>query len=107
MSSIPKTLLTPEQYLEIERKAEFKSEYLQGEMFAMSGVKRQHDRIVANLTIAMGSRLLDSPCELHTSDMRVRIPAANVFTYPDLTVVCGEPRYLDEEVDTLMNPALI
>ena len=107
MSSVPKTFLTPEQYLEIERKAEFRSEYYNGEMFAMAGTKRPHNLIKTNLTIQLGNQLRSRPCEVYSSDSRVLVAPTGLYTYPDIVVVCGEPRFLDGEFDTLLNPTVI
>jgi Uma2 family endonuclease len=107
MSSLPKTFLTPEQYLEIERKAEFKSEYLQGEMFAMAGGSLAHNRLVFNTIAAIAPQLRAGSCQGLPSDMRVHIPATGLFTYPDVIVVCGQPQLLDGRNDTLLNPTLI
>jgi Uma2 family endonuclease len=107
MATQPKTYITPEQYLEIERKAEFKSEYYQGEMFAMAGARWTHNRLVANLIAALHQQLRSGPCQTLSSDMRVQVKATGLYTYPDVTVVCGEPQFLDETRDTLLNPSLI
>jgi Uma2 family endonuclease len=107
MATHPKTLLTPEQYLEIERKAEFKSEYYQGEMFLMGGAREAHNLIVFNLAGVIGVQLRKRPCRAYVNDMRVCLNATAVYTYPDLTAVCGEPQFLDETRDTLLNPNLI
>lgn len=107
MSTSPKTFLTPEQYLEIERKAEFKSEYLQGEMFAMAGAKRGHNRLVGNTFGQFYLQRRQHGCEVYSSDMRVCVSADGLYTYPDIVVVCGEPTFLDEQFDTLLNPTII
>jgi len=99
--------LTEEQYLEIERAAESKSEYFQGEMFAMGGAGAAHNRLVWNLIAELGPRLRSGPCQGYPSDMRVRVSATGLYTYPDVVVVCGEPRFLDDRRDTLLNPSLI
>jgi Uma2 family endonuclease len=107
VSTLQKTFLTPEQYLEIERKAEFKSEYYEGEMFAMAGASWAHNLIVWNLVTGFGQQLRKGPCRGTPSDMRVRISPSGLYTYPDITIVCGEPQFLDERRDTLLNPNLI
>jgi Uma2 family endonuclease len=107
MASLPKTFLTPEQYLEIERKAEFKSEYCNGEMFAMAGARRAHDLITMNVSGQLYQQLRARPCEVSSSDQRVLVASTGLFTYPDIVVVCGEPRFLDGELDTLLNPTVI
>jgi Uma2 family endonuclease len=107
MATHPKTFLTPEQYLEIERKAEFRSEYFQGEMFAMGGGREGHNLIVLNLAAELGQQLRRRPCRAYVSDMRVRVNATRMYAYPDVVVVCGQPQFLDETRDTLLNPSLI
>src|ERR1017187_4222773 len=107
MATLPKTYLTPEQYLEIERKAEFKSEYFHGEMFAMSGAREGHNLIVWNLSAELHRQLRAKPCRAYMNDMRVLVNATGLYTYPDVAAVCGEPQFLDENRDTLLNPSLI
>jgi Uma2 family endonuclease len=107
MSRQPSTLLTPGEYLAIERRAEFRSEYIEGEIVAMTGASRRHNLIVANLTGELRQQLKSRPCELYPSDMRIRIPSGKLYTYPDIVVVCGEPQFEDAYVDTLLNPTLI
>src|SRR4051812_15921663 len=107
MSTQPKTFLTPEQYLEIERKAEFKSEYYQGEMFAMSGASLAHNRLVRQLMREFGNELRNGRCEAVSNDLRVFVPATRLFTYPDVVIFCGEPRLMDAQSDTLLNPTVI
>ena len=107
MVSNPKTFLTPEEYLAIERQAEVKSEYWNGEMFAMVGASRKHKLIAGNTFGLLWQQLKRTSCEPYTNDMRVRIPATGLYTYPDVTVACGEPRFEDQQVDTLLNPLLI
>lgn len=107
MSTQPKTLLTEEQYLEIERKAEYKSEYFAGEMFAMAGAKEAHNLLVTNLVRELSQQLRERPCRVYSNDMRVRIPSSGLYTYPDVIAVCGEPNFRDEQRDTLLNPNLV
>jgi len=107
MSALHNPFLTPERYLEIERAAEFKSEYYAGQMFAMAGASRAHNLIVANAVGEIRSRLKSTPCETYPSDMRVLVSAAGLYTYPDISVACGEPEFLDSTVDVLLNPVVI
>jgi Uma2 family endonuclease len=106
MSSQPKTFLTPEQYLEIERSAEYKSEYYQGEMFAMAGALEAHSFIAANIVAEFREQLRKRPCGIYPSDIRVHT-ATGLYTYPDVVVVCGERKYIDRHPDTLLNPTVI
>ena len=102
-----KPYLTPEEYLASERNGAVRSEYLEGEVFAMTGGSREHNLIVANLVGELRQQLKKRPCEMYPSDLRVRVPATGLYTYPDVVVVCGEPRFEDGEADTLLNPTLI
>ncbi|MBI1901969.1 MAG: Uma2 family endonuclease [Planctomycetia bacterium] len=107
MSSLPKKRITPEEYLAIERRAETKSEYYKGEMFAMTGASRAHNLITVNLASELRNRLKGRRCETFASDMRVKVSRSGLYTYPDVVVVCGEPRFEDDRADTLLNPTLI
>ena len=107
MASHPKDSYTPEEYLQLERKAVYKSEYYTGEIFAMSGASRAHNIVVINVAAALNTQLENRACEVYASDMRVRTPDTATYTYPDVIVVCGQPQFEDAEVDTLLNPTLI
>jgi Uma2 family endonuclease len=107
MSSQRTSLLTPEEYLEIERKAERKSEYFQGEMFAMAGASYAHVLIVDNLNHELKLRLKAGPCRVHSSELRLRVAPNGLYTYPDLMVICGGPQFADDRRDTVVNPVLI
>jgi Uma2 family endonuclease len=107
VSTNPRSFLTPEEYLEIERKAEFRSEYYRGEMFAMSGATGKHNIIAVNLVTEMHNQLRRGPCQVYTHDLRVRTGAAEMFTYPDVLVACRERKFLDAREDTLLNPVVI
>jgi Uma2 family endonuclease len=107
MSTLPKTFVTPEEYLELERKAEYKSEYCNGEIFAMSGASRKHDVIAMQLHMLVAQHLRGKKCRSHTSDMRVLVASSGLYTYPDLSATCDEPQYADAHVDTLLNPTLV
>jgi Uma2 family endonuclease len=98
---------TPEQYLALERSAERKSEFHNGFIEAMAGASLEHNQIVVNLVRELSNRLLDGPCNVLASDMRVWIESARRYVYPDVLVVCGEPRFQDREFDTLLNPTVI
>ncbi len=103
----PKPYLAPEDYLAIERSAEWKSEDLDGEMFAMAGASEAHNLIVSNLIRSLGNRFADRPCRVYPSDLRVLVEATGLYTYPDVSVVCGEPRLVeDRHQDVLTLPTL-
>jgi Uma2 family endonuclease len=107
MSGILKTKLTPEEYLEFERKSETKHEHFNGEIFAMSDAKRNHNKITTNLNGLVWQHLKGKSCENYSNDMRVFIPKTGLYTYPDIVVVCGEPQFQDNVFDTLFNPLLL
>jgi Uma2 family endonuclease len=99
--------LTEAEYLEIERRAEFKSEFYDGEMFAMAGGSRSHSLIKCNLIIAIGNQLKGCPCRVYDSDMRLKVQANGLYTYPDVSVVCGEDQTEGERDDILLNPTVV
>jgi Uma2 family endonuclease len=107
MSSLPSYYLTPEEYLTLERKAEYKSEYVDGVMYAMAGGSERHNLIAANIIISIGVQLRNRPCRVYPSDLKVRVPNSKRFFYPDVSVVCDETRFADDEKDVILNPILI
>ncbi|HEX8459026.1 MAG TPA: Uma2 family endonuclease [Pyrinomonadaceae bacterium] len=107
MSRQAKTYVAPEEYLALEREAEYKNEYFDGEIFAMVGASRKHNLISLNVAVILHAQLRNRPCEVYTGDMRIRIESANIYTYADVTVVCGEPKFEDGYLDTLLNPDVI
>ena len=100
-------VISEDEYLAIEREASYKSEYLNGEMFAMAGASRRHVAIVTNIVTELHSALKGGPCRVFSTDLRLRVSPSGLYTYPDVMVACGELEFLDEEVDTLLNPVLI
>ena len=107
MSAIPRRKLSVEEYLLVERLAPFKSEFYDGEMFAMAGARHPHNRIKDNLIRHIGNQLDGSNCHTASSDMRVRVPGTPHYTYPDIPIVCGEPVFEDGVFDTLLNPRVL
>src|ERR1700758_224476 len=101
------TFLTPEQYLEIERAAEHKSEYFNGEMFAMSGGSLDHGRIFRNLISSLNGQLRGRTCEVAGSDLRLRVSPDGLYTYPDIVVFCGKPQFADRRTDTITDATVI
>src|SRR5688572_3198032 len=99
--------LSEADYVEIERAADFKSEFFDGEMFAMSGGTRWHSLIAANLIREFGNALKNGPCVTFDSNMRVKVEATGLYTYPDVIVACETQRFVDDEMDTLLNPTLL
>ena len=107
MNPQPKPRLTPEDYLAIERSAEFKSEYFDGEIFAMAGASRAHNSIVLNTGSEIRQHLKNRSCKAYVNDMRVKVNPTGLYAYPDVIVVCGKEQFEDTHLDTLLNPTLI
>src|SRR5436305_1067989 len=107
MSSLAKQHYTADQYLALEREAEYKSEYINGEIYAMSGASREHNLIAVNLVRELSSQMRGRPCEVYGSDMRVKVAPTGMYTYPDVSVACNEPHFDDRQLDTLTNPTVI
>lgn len=99
--------ITPDEYLRLERQAEYKSEYVNGEIFAMTGASRKHNLVAGNIFRELSQQLKGRQCEAYVGDMRVKVTATGLYTYPDVVVVCGEPKFEDAYVDTLLNPTLL
>lgn len=98
--------LTPEEYLAIEQKAEYKSEYVDGVMYAMAGGSPQHSLIGGNVLAELNIQLKNSRCRVFNSDLKVCVPSKRKYVYPDVTVVCAEPRF-DDDSGVLLNPLLV
>ena len=107
MTAVPRKKLTPAEYLAIERTAAFKSEYLNGEMFAMAGASPAHNVIKENLIGELYARLKGGPCRSYSSDQRVKVSATGLYTYPDIAIVCGPPEFDPDDPNTLLNPQVI
>ena len=116
---MPKRYFTPEEYLLLESRAMYKSQYVAGEIFpmgedtsaqvsAMGGAQPIHVLITDNLTVALRTRLRGRPCHSYSSDLRVAIEAGELYTYPDISALCGQPRF-DEAYQpaSLLNPQVI
>jgi len=97
---------TPEEYLALEEKAEFRSEYHNGEIVAMSGGSFNHARIIGNINRAFGTKL-NKDCESVTTDVKVQVENYRKFYYPDVLVICGKPVFYEKRNDTIINPVLI
>ncbi len=106
-SVVAQTYLTPEEYLAFERKATTKHEYLNGQIVAMSGASFAHNFLTMNVANQLYNQLIGGECQVAASDMRVKATQTGSYFYPDVVVVCGEPRAEDDTFDTLLNPTLI
>jgi len=108
MSAQPQPYVTPKEYLAAERSATFKSEYYEGQVYAMAGASNEHTLVSGNLTTALNIALRDTDCTVRASDMRLHVADNRLYTYPDVSVVCGSPQFLpDAYLDTLLNPVLL
>ncbi len=107
MPTKTKPFYTPDEYLAMERIAEAKSEYYKGEIFAFAGASINHNRISSNVISELNFALKNRNCSVLGSDMRVWIDDQQLFTYPDVTVVCDKPQFYDKQKDSLINPVLI
>ena len=107
MHPMPRRLFSEEEYLLIERAATYKSEYLDGEIYAMAGAGREHALIISNLLGSLYAQFRGRPCEVYSNDLRVRVADSGLYTYPDVMALCGSARLLDDRKDTLLNPQLI
>lgn len=105
--SLKRRTFTPEEYLELERKAEHKSEYVDGDIYAQAGASLPHNLIVAQTIVELGGQLRGSSCKVFPSDIRVHVEKANRYTYPDVTVLCGETLFADDRKDTITNPTVV
>lgn len=101
------TYLTPAEYIDLERKAVTKNEYLSGRIVAMSGASNAHNIITMNTANQLYNQLVDRDCLVYASDMRVGVDSPASYFYPDIAVVCGDPRFEDDIFDTLLNPTII
>ena len=107
MTAIPKQRITETEYLAFERASETKHEYYRGEVFAMAGASKNHNRIAARTISLLDTQLRKRPCEVFPSDMRLKISATGLYTYPHISIVCGEAKFTEDKPDTLLNPILI
>ncbi len=110
MAALPQpepSVMTETEYLEFERASELKHEYLYGEVFAMSGASEAHNLICTSTSFTLYGQLRRRSCKVYQSDMRVRVKATGIYTYPDLSIVCGEAQFMDDALDTLINPTIL
>jgi Uma2 family endonuclease len=108
-------VMTEAEYLAFEQTSEIKHEFLNGYAYPLHGARTEttigtcnaHSLICAYTIIGLGIQLRGGPCAVRASDMRVKVEATGLYTYPDISVVCGEARFLPDVFDTLLNPVLI
>lgn len=98
---------TREEYLALEEAAEYKSEYYRGEIFAMAGTSATHNRIVLNVASFLDRELPKKRCDVFASDVRLQVESRDLFTYPDIMIVCEKPQFYENRNDTVTNPVII
>ena len=102
-----KSKFSIEEYLEVEKTSEEKHEFYRGEIFVMSGSKVSHNTIAVNLTVLLGQKLKGKSCKPFNSDQRIYIPENSLFTYPDISIICGEILTLNNDDWNILNPSVI
>jgi Uma2 family endonuclease len=108
MSALPKRYFTPAEYLALEERAEYRSQYVAGEIFAMAGAQPWHNEIAGNIFAGLHGRFRGRPCKAYFADMRVHVPAGELWTYPDIAALCGEPKFeRNPNPHSLLNPQVI
>jgi Uma2 family endonuclease len=106
MASPPVAPLTEEEYLRLEREALDKSEFHDGQMFAMAGGSPRHAHLSSKIGIIVGQQMPPGCCTF-SSDLRIKVAPAGPYTYADCTVICGELQYYGDQKDVVLNPLLI
>lgn len=106
MTALPKPIYNADQYLALEETADYRSQFYEGEIFAMTGASRRHNVIAGNFYANLHSRLRNRSCEIYQNDMRVKV-AVDFYTYPDIVIVCGDPQIEQKHGENLLNPQVI
>jgi len=107
MSALPENIWSVGDYLAYERTSDQRHEYIDGKIYALAGASANHNLIVGNTLASLHAQLRKRSCIVYPSDMRVKVSRTGLYTYPDISVVCGEPQFEDEHQDTLLNPTFI
>lgn len=107
MQAIEQQYYTPEEYLELETVAEYKSEYINGQIIPMAGGSTKHNQITLNLSSELNFAFKQQAYRVYMSDVRLWIPERRIYTYPDVMVMAGELEYFQNRTDTVLNPILI
>lgn len=106
MTALPKPIYNAEEYLALEKTADYRSQFYDGEIFAMAGASRRHNVAAGNLYANLHFQLRNRPCEIYQNDMRVKV-SRDLYTYPDIVIVCGEPRIEKKHGENLLDPLII
>lgn len=107
MSAVPEQCLSLEEYFKLEESSDIKHEYCQGSVFAMTGASKNHNLVAIAVGSILYSQLIEKPCQPYPGDFRLKIEAVNMYTYPDLSVVCGDVQLADGRQDTFTNPTVL
>ena len=107
MSAQPQSHVTPEAYLAFERDSDTRHEYYAGIIVAMAGGTARHNRIAGSAYVSLYNQLRGRDCNVYPSDMRVKAMYTNMYSYPDVTVTCGDEQFEDSREDSLLNPVVI
>jgi Uma2 family endonuclease len=99
--------ISAEAYLANEKAALEKHEFYKGEVFAMSGASLKHNQIFSKIFISIGNKLKGNRCRPYGSGLRIHIPKNSLYTYPDISIICGDPELTGEQFDTAVNPSVI
>lgn len=107
MTPLARPSCTPDEYLRRERSADHKSEYVNGRIYAMVGTSRWHNFIAGGVYSELRAQLRGRPCEVYSGEMRVKVSTTGMYTYPDVSALCGEAQIEHRHVDTLLNPSVV
>ncbi len=107
MGQPEQTFLTPEEYFLMEETAEYKNEYYHGEIFAMTGASFHHNVIASNIHGGIHASLKGSSCYVFVGDMKIQVERGEHYTYPDLSVTCGDVEFAEGRDDVIANPVVI
>ncbi len=107
MSAQPKPMISEHEYLRFERASVTRHEYYAGQIYAMTGAKEPHNLTAGNVHAALHSQLRHKDCRVYQSDMRVKVLTTGLNTYPDVVVICGQPRFTDDVHDSITNPIVL
>ena len=107
MSALKKPMLTVQEYLALEEVAPYKSEFWNGEMFAMAGASNNHNYIRESLSVEIGGRLKGSTCRTVSADQRLKVDRTGLYCYPDLMILCDKREFDPDNANTVLNPVAI
>ena len=107
MTAQPQRYITEQEYIDFERANTMKHEYYDGHVYAMTGASRIHNLIAGNTLASLHGQLRQKPCQIFPSDMRIKVQQTGLYTYPDLVIICDEPQFTDDALDTLLNPLVL